>query len=455
MNRMMKATLLIASIVSSMAAPRLAHSQDTNYWNLSYGTRGELVSGVMVGSALDLSSSFYNPGAFVRMENPSVLLTGTVFAMQRVTLVSGDPASKSPQASSTGPAPSMVAGLLPMKWFGGRMGYSFLTRQQFDFRFTTRSGVVAALDQPGDTLSIGGELVLEQNMGEYWGGLTWSRDITDDVSFGTTVYGVYRSQRSRLQGLIQAFGNAGYASSATNLQEVDYWTGRALAKFGLLGEFGDFSAGVSFTTPGLHVLGTGQTVYLRSITGDVDFDGIPDGRAAVSYAESRDADFQSPASVAVGVSYRFDALTLHATSEYFAALDEYTVLESPAGTPSPGVTPASVTYRHAADTVWNNGVAVEYRFAGGNTAYGAFTTDLSSATRVSGTPVTASTWNIYHLSGGVALTLGGTELTLGGGFSWGRNAIERDIPTSGDLPPNVVPERVDYSRAKFIIGIAL
>lgn len=455
MIRHARLVAVLAGISTMVFSAPDARAQDTHYWNLHYGTRGELVSGVMVGSALDLSSSFYNPGAFARMQDPSVLLTGSVFAMQRISLVDEDPDEKSPQSSNTGPSPSMVAGILPFEWGGGRMGYSFLTRQQMDFRAIARDGVVVGLDQPSDTLSIGGEGIIEQNMGEYWGGVTWSRNLGDRYSLGTTLYGVYRSQRTRVQGLLQAFGANGYSGSGTNVQELDYWTGRALAKFGLLADFGKTIAGVSITTPGLHVMGSGTAVSLRSVTGDVDFDGISDASAEVSYAEDVDAEFKSPASVALGLSYRFDVLTLHATAEYFAALDQYTVLDSPAPLTGPGVTGVDVAYQHAAESVWNAGAGVEYRFSERGIAYGAYVSDRSSYRPVEGTRVTSSTWDINHVSGGVALAVGGTELTLGMGYAWGGRAVQRDIPPTGDLPPVVRPQEIDYTRMKFIIGIAL
>ncbi|HEX5131327.1 MAG TPA: hypothetical protein VFX92_02440, partial [Candidatus Krumholzibacteria bacterium] len=348
-----------------------ANAQDSQYWNLHYGTRGELISGVMVGSALDLSSTFYNPGAFARMDKPSVLLTGSVFAIQKIAILDQDPNEKAPTSSNTGPSPSMVAGLLPMKWFGGRTGYSFLTRQQMDVRLVARDGTFVGLDQPGDTLSIGGEAIFEQHMGEYWGGFTWATNLNDRFSVGTTLYGVYRSQRTRVQGVVQAFGADGFGAGGLTIREVDYWTGRALAKVGILGDFGKTRAGISFTTPGLHVAGSGNAEDIHSTIGDVDFDGTPDGAATVSYSEGQDAEFHSPASVALGLSYRFDAATIHATTEYFAAVDPYTVLTSPAPATGPGVTGITVDYEHAAKSVWNAGVGVEYRFSERGTAYGA------------------------------------------------------------------------------------
>ncbi|MDH4036114.1 MAG: hypothetical protein OEX18_06790 [Candidatus Krumholzibacteria bacterium] len=446
------AALCFAIVASSGAGAR---AQDSHYWNLHYGTRGELVSGVMVGSALDLSSSYYNPGAFARTEKPSVLLTGSVFALQKVTLVSADTSQESPAATNNGPSPSMVAGLLPMKWFGGRMGYSFLTRQQLDFRLVVRNGVFVGNSQPIDSLSIGGEAMFDQRLREYWGGVTWSKNLSDRYSAGTTVYGVRRSQRTRLQGLVQAFGADGYGASGTTVKELDYRAIRVLAKFGLLADFGRTIVGISFTTPGLHLFGSGTAEDVSSITGDVDFDGIPDGAAIISFAQDQDAEYHSPASVALGLSRELGATTLHVTTEYFGVVDPYTVLASPAPVTGPGVTGIAVDYDNAAKSVWNAGVGVEHRFSDKGTGYAAFVTDRSSARPVEGISVVVSDWNIYHVSGGAALEFGTTELTLGMAFAWGSNTIQPTVPPTGDLPPNLVPAEARYSRMKFIIGIAL
>ena len=456
MTASIRAITTRAIAVSSLLLPLTgAQAQDAQYWNLHYGTRGELMSGVMVGSALDLSSTFYNPGAFSRIEDPSVLLTGSVYAVERLSVAQVDPAEKSPSLMTAGPSPSMVAGVFRSKLFDGRLGYSFLTRQQADYRLVARDGIVVGLDQPSDTLSIGGEGILEQGMGEYWTGLTWAKNFGERYSIGTTGYGVYRSQRTRLQGLLQAFGAGGYGGSGTTIREMDCWSGRVLAKVGMLANFGKTKAGISFTTPGLHVLGQGTSVLFRTVTGDVDFDGNSDAGAVVSYAEDVDAEFHSPASIALGLSYNFDMLTLHATTEYFDSVDKFDVIESPTVATGPGVTSVEVKHQYSAESVWNAGGGVEYRFSDRSTAYAAFVTDRSAFRPVDGAQVVLSTWDIYHVSGGVALTLGGTELTLGMGYAWGGQAIQRQIPPVGDLPPTVVPKEVDYSRMKFIIGFSL
>ena len=81
MRKCVVATTLFATVFFAAVA---AMSQDTNYWTLQYGTRGELLGGCVVGSAVDLSATYYNPGSLALVADPKTILTATVFGMETV-----------------------------------------------------------------------------------------------------------------------------------------------------------------------------------------------------------------------------------------------------------------------------------------------------------------------------------------------------------------------------------
>jgi hypothetical protein len=454
MIAMMKRLAIFVLVMSSM--PRGAAAQDTQYWNLQYGTKGELLGGVAVGSALDMSATFYNPAAIVWVEDPKFILTASVFGMQTIKLVDQDPEQEAITSTRFGPLPSMFAGILPMKWFGGKTGYSFLTRQQLDFRMSTSEGVIIGRDVPGDSLSIGGEAILEENMGENWGGFSWARMLGEKASVGTTLFGVYRSQYLRQQQTVEALGAGGYGAAAYVANELDYYNVRALAKLGFYYDLGGTTLGLSLTTPSANLFGSGKVTSNRSLLGDIDADGTGDSRAEMNYGEGLDTEFRSPFSIALGASHQFKRLTGHITVEYFEAIDEYTVVDSPVGAGGPGVTSIEVRYENAATDVFNWGLGIEQEFGDNNSFYVSFITDQTSYQTVDAHRVSVSTWDIYHLGGGVALAIKGVDFTLGGGIAWGRNeAVSDASPGVGVLPATVVPKEIDYTRLKFIVGFAL
>ncbi|HEX6792019.1 MAG TPA: hypothetical protein VF247_11970 [Candidatus Krumholzibacteria bacterium] len=442
-----------------LCAADAAHSQDTNYWTLQYGTRGELLGGVVVGSAVDLSATYYNPGSLALVIDPSTILTATVFGMETIKVSDVDPNAAAVSSRNVGPEPSLFAGTLPVKWFGGRWAYSFLTRQKMDFRLTEREGAVIALatpdETPGDSLSIGGEVLFEQYLGEQWGGLTFSRKANDNIGYGMTLYGVYRSQRRSTRQTAEAFGAGGYGSSLLDWTDMDYYTFRALAKLGISAEFGNTTLGFAFTTRSLPLFGHGTILINRVVVGDTDLDGVDDSRADVAYGKDLDADYRSPFSFAVGGSHHWTDTSVHFTVEYFTGISPYTVMEVPATSNSPGVTSHYAAFDHALDNVLNWGVGVEKRFSEKTTAYVSFITDNSASHPVEPYDISVSTWDIYHLNGGVAFSLLGTDLTLGGGFAWGKEGLHFDPDSEGILPSAAQPSAVSYTRLKGILGISL
>lgn len=451
---MMKRLAVLVLVISSM--PRGAAAQDTQYWNLQYGTKGELLSGMVVGSALDMSSTFYNPGALAWVEDPKFILTASVFGMQTIKVTDEDPDQEAVTSRTFGPLPNMFAGVLPMKWFGGRTAYSFLTRQKFDFRMETREGVVIGRDVPGDTLSVGGEIILNESMSDSWGGFSWAKKAGEHMAFGATLYGVYRGQYTRQQQTVEAIGGAGFGASMIIANEVDFWDARVLAKLGAYSDLGPTTLGIAFTTPSAHLFGSGELLQNQSLTGDTDGDGISDSRAQVGFGEGLDTEYKSPLSVALGGSHKFKKMTVHATIEYFAAIDEYTVVTSPALTAGPGVTGVEVRYANAAKDVFNWGIGVEQGFSETGIFFASFTSDASAYEEVDGRQIVVSTWDLYHLNGGVALTIGNADLTLGGGFSWGQRELDPPtLPGTPTLPPTVIPSAVGYTQMKFIVGFAL
>jgi hypothetical protein len=192
------------------------------------------------------------------------------------------------------------------------------------------------------------------------------------------------------------------------------------------------------------------------LIGDTDGNGTDDSRAVVSFGEDLDTEYQSPTSIALGGAYQFRRLKWHATVEYFAAVDQYTLIESPAPSGGPGVSGVAVTYQGALTSVVNWGLGFEQGFGDDNSYYVSYLTDQSAYQAVDERRSVVSTWDINHINGGVALTIRGAVLTLGGGFAWGQNKAVSDVqPGTSVLPQTVEPAGIGYTRLKFIVGFAL
>jgi hypothetical protein len=450
--------LAVIAVVFALTGP--AAAQDTQYWTQQYGTRAQLLGGAVVGSFLDLSATFYNPGAISLMDNPEVLLSANAFELvdMRVEKQSGNAENLS--STRFGTAPGLFTGLFPSGWLPGQLAYSALTRQEFNLRLNTQSVGEITIDEFPDPVEYSAETLFDQDLAENWFGATWSNTVAPNVGFGGTMYVAYRGQRTRVQSTTNAVTDIGDGVAVNFTDEFSYSHFRLVWKFGLAWDNDPLTLGVALTTPSVGLFGWGSAQYNRSIIGlDLDGDNQPDSKLAADTQNDLTPDYRSPVSIAAGGSYRWGSTTVHLSAEWFNAVDKYQVLDaSDLPQKFPGV---SVTQRVTQElkSVLNWGVGVEHMFSKKYTVYGSLVVDRSAAVPGTSTKNTISTWDIYHFSTGAAFRIAGLDLTTGIQYARGSdNVILRFIPGSGsgiDIPiGDQTDTKVTYQRVLFIVGFA-
>src|SRR4030067_1048812 len=67
----------------------LAPPQDSHYWTNQYRPRATLLGGAVIGSVLDLSGTYYNPGGLSLIKDPQTLIAAKVFQYPRVSIGGG------------------------------------------------------------------------------------------------------------------------------------------------------------------------------------------------------------------------------------------------------------------------------------------------------------------------------------------------------------------------------
>jgi long-subunit fatty acid transport protein len=165
------------------------------------------------------------------------------------------------------------------------------------------------------------------------------------------------------------------------------------------------------------------------------------------------SNYRSPPSVALGASYGCGSTTVYATAEWFAGVDEYTILDAGEflGQTTGDTLSNDLIYRlkHVLDF----GFGLEHRLNDRFQAYGAFFSDRSALPdgRDRDIPVALADWDIWHLSAGGAFVLGNIDITLGASYGWGTDAIRKPIEVPGDSP---VAE-LDYRSIKLIFGFGV
>ena len=308
-----------------LAVPAAGAAQDAHYWTYQFGTRSNLLGGAVVGSAVDLSATYYNPGALSLVDDRPIIASTKVFELSGLSLATGDALNLNELRFDE--APGFFAGTLPFAFLGSQvLAYSIFTRNRFKARLgETRVGVIDTAGLQGDFF---GKLRLERDLSEHWFGLSWSAR-TGGLGVGLTQYVAIRNHRGADVLLGEAFPARG--AGAITLAETDFSYGnyRILWKFGAAFEWLGASIGLTTTTPSVRLFGDGRIDLNRTVFGqDVDGDGALDPVFVAGVGTSIPSTYKSPWSVGVGTALGRGRTRLHVSAEYFAKVSEYQILDA-------------------------------------------------------------------------------------------------------------------------------
>jgi len=402
-------------------------AQDSHYWTPKYGTESTLLGGAVVGSHLDISSTFYNPGALGISENPAFLMTGWVYNLTSIKLESATGDNNDVGNLSLSPAPDYFTGLFPSSSESNQFSYSMLTRYEFHERFNSRDTFRKdVLNSPGEETYFG-ERYLDQDMKENWFGFTWSKALADNIGLGVTHYLAYRSQKHRSFTQSQAFTDLNNAALSLETVHYDYYNYRFLWKFGLAVDLSPLKLGIALTTPSVNLFGKGTTYKSRTIT-QQHIEGH-EGMDYVAYNEQKELSsyFYSPLSIAFGGSFQVNNTTVHVSAEWFDKTGEFHVLPTE---PFENQTTEAMSENLVVQdlkSVMNAGFGVQQWFSERFELYGSIVTDFSAMNRDSRGNVSITPWNIYHFMAGALFRLWRSEITAGLGYSFGRQDMMQSI----------------------------
>jgi hypothetical protein len=423
-------------VVLALLATR-APAQDANYWAIQYGPVGQLLGGQMIADTRELSATFYNPGGLALEERSNFLLSTESFQVEqfRTAPTATDLPLFEAAPTRFGTAPTLVAGGLPRGWLGEgtRLAWSFLTRQDLQVRLGRR--VENPFDLPGGRSAA--DLYLDQDVNESWAGLTASREVSESLGVGVTLYGIYRGQRSRNELNLQAVSAQQAALTILGLEEFSYYHFRTLAKLGVAWKRRNLRLGLNVTTPSLAMFGSGRIGRTQSLVGiDADGNGLPDPPLLTSQTEENlDAHYRSSWAIGGGLGWHRGDTKWHMSAEWFAPVDRFTVIELP------GEGSDQFRLSQQLKGVFNIGLGVEHDFGNDLVLYGAGLTDFSASVGEAAVNAAVSNWDLYHLSSGVKFAFAGSRFTLGATYSFGG----KPRPFPQFVPPEILPEDLSGS----------
>jgi len=449
---------LLGGVALFTIHPALA--QDVHYWTHQYGTRSNLLGGAVIGSVLDLSGTYYNPGglSLLEIDESELVMFAKVFHYPSVIIKGIGVEERSLSDNHLGEAPTLVAGSLPLKGLGNRwLGYSLLNRHETKFRlagsgageFTPFNEFV--IDAPGAI-----DLRLYEKLSEPWYGMTWAYKISDRFGVGISNYLTFRSHRLNYQTTLQILDNEDQVNMVLDSREYKYNFYSLLWKIGFAYDLDRITLGLTLTTPGIKIYGDGRVGQNTTV---VRYDPENPDYMAVDYQDGLDANYKSPLSLGAGITYKLGRTNLYGTMEWFSGIDEYVVIQGDdfVGQSSGDTLPNRVI--HEVGAVLNIAVGVEHSLSDKFTLYGSFWTDYSARKEGSISNLSVTDWDLFHFMGGTTFTAFGSQFTFGMGYAYGNHTGKDqqtpDDPTLGNIAREYFSDlQYTYSSFKWVLGFS-
>jgi len=429
--------------------PGGARAQDAHYWTGQYGPRASLLGGAVIGSIDDVSGTFYNPGSLALAESLPFALSTSVYEYENVVLEDGAGRGVDLATTRTGLRPSLIAGTITSEFLGSDvLAYSLLTRS------STTSDVGAQIIASGADLPSGlslehlaGIARIESRSSDLWAGLSYSHAFSSSFGAGLTWYGAQRSQRRRREGIATSIATDGSASVNIDMAGGSYSTVRTLAKLGGYFASGPISAGVTVTTPSLHIAGSGEFGVNAAII-------TPDTTVLIADLQTDlSAKFKSPLSVGLGFGWQIGNVRINASGEWFDAIDPYVVMEGEDFIAQEPVQVGRLDVVQAVDHVFNWAVGAGYSLSESITGFGSFATDYAGVTDdIERADLSIQPFDLYSAFLGTEFIVTRARVTLGVGYGWGSEPADRITDLIGDED---IEAQYVYHRLRLLLGFEL
>lgn len=410
------------AVICVVVTPTASRAQAAHYSTQQYGPRASLLSGAVIGSNTDISGTYYNPGALALAKELPFAISTDVFESETITLEDGAGSGVDLGTNRSGVRPSLLAGSITQNLLGDDvLAYSVLTRSRSDFDVSAEL-IASGADVPPDLGldDVVGIARIDGSFRDLWAGLSYAHGFSSKFGLGLTLYGAARSQRRRTTGIEEAIDTTGATLARIEVAGGNYNTLRGLAKLGAYLSSGPFSAGLTFTTPSLHITGSGEFG-----TNAAEFSRDTTALAATVQTDLK-AKFKSPLSVGFGLGYQIGKARLNASGEWFDKISPYVVLQG-----EPFLTQAPQEIRtpdvvQAADDVFNWSAGLEYMFNKHTAAYASFATNKSAVTdQIERADLALFNTNLQSVSAGADFVVKTARLTLGVGYAWGSSPAPR------------------------------
>jgi hypothetical protein len=450
-----------------------AVAQDTHYWTHQLGTRSALMGGAVVGGTRDNSMIFYNPAAVAFIDSSSFSINANVYQVENIriqNILTDEKEFSSLQLSSV---PLLTSGQFKTKAKNLRLAYGIFSPVAFQFRGTARIqgqyAVVPDDESPGAETFVGDQNLFVR-LRELVVAFGVSYKLSEQWSVGLTNLFDVRSHHYNRELFSRYYLNdtnsTGVSTSFT--QSFNYWNARYMPKVGVAFRGSKWSWGATVTAPGIRLLGSGG-IGVDILAANVK-DGATGRRAVVANSREKGLKsyFKSPYSAAIGFQFKQGKTAIAFSTQYFGKQGVYTILKAEE---APFVRPASAyslingndlaSVKTAARPVLNIALGVEQELNERLSLHASIRNNQSyydaQLLNQNGIKPDVTTWDIYHLVGGVTRRRERSSMSLGLALGYGQDKKRSDqnlpLPSQANFFKNPVTiTQASYTSLGILIG---
>ena len=344
MNRIIILLILVLGNLTSNA-------QFSRYWNESFSTKASLLSGAVVGGYADETSIYYNPSILSDSNVSSLSFSNGLVKvdLQRYENAMGEGQDVENWESSVSSG-FLSVGLYPKDNYGLVWKAAVFNKSKFDnsFKGEFRADEDVFINIPGDEIYLG-KIESRTEYNDYWYGIGAAKKNNKRISIGGSLFFRYSSIRYTAGKIVevtpidnQSF-NQGTALNNVN-QDLRGYVWRGTAKLGLNYRVNEkIKVGVVVTAPSFAIKGSADVrsniSYINIVSKDLAA-YLPDVLVDETLL-SADFNIKDPLSVALGIDYHLEKYRWNFTTEWFAAVAPYRMVDGRTGEKSITVNPIS------------------------------------------------------------------------------------------------------------------
>lgn len=396
---------------------------DAHYWTHQYGAKGLLMNGAVIAAPSDETSLFYNPGAMGRSDNIGFafsFLTPTFASLCTKNLL-GD--QKEKNLTSLGLSPGFLAvRLRPFANQNITVGITSFERLSTNLSYNDRT-IGFSNDMPRDIFR--NEIDFERRLSQSWHGVGISYNLSSGIGIGLTQYSIWHDERFTLDVKRELYAQATPSALSVGIRSKIHYdisvNSSFLTKAGISYFRDKLRFGLTYTSP---IYGGIQknAEYL--------FDHLSkEDRRETSINSNRPKvelrDFRTPFSLGLGVECDINLWTLAFSTEYFAPITRYDVIND-LDDPYDGLlaTESAVPFviRYSNKAVMNFAIGAQRKINDTESILMGFRTDFNPKGNFDlnqNLNFTSSNPDVFHISGGGLFQLRHNIISMGIDYGFG------------------------------------